>query len=243
MCAGRARICLEKAVSGKKHSLYYTVLENFQEQGCSICYLLVESLERYLRGLLCDSVNDPGMRAVLIKAKGFCNSHAWRLKDIGDGLGTAIIYKDILTHLLAQVETVSVKELSQSIERTAKGGMLRSAKKTTGSCPACFFLQGNEERSLDVLTENIDDEQFSSAYESSDGLCLPHFLKAVKTVKDKEQRDFLIRVQTDKMEILSGELSEFIEKHDYRFSGEGYGKEADSWVRAIEMVVGKKGIS
>lgn len=231
------------AMPRERHTPYYTLLESFEEKGCPICHLLVKSLERYLRGLLYDNVNDPKTREVLRKSKGFCNTHAWRLKSIGDGLGTAIIYKDILNNLHAQMRAVPAKELSQSIERTAKGRILSSLKRTTSSCPACLALKGSEKRYLEALTENIDDGQLSSAYKSSDGFCLPHFLRVVKMVKSKEHRAFLIQVQAKKIEILSGELSEFIRKHDYRFSREGYGKEADSWVRAIEMVVGRRGIS
>ena len=44
------------------------------------------------------------------------------------------------------------------------------------------------------------------------------------------------------MQSLLAELSEFIRKHDYRFTGEGMGEEGTSWIRAIEMVAGKWGI-
>ncbi len=225
----------------EKHTPYYTVLESFEEKGCPICHLLEKSLERYLEGLLYDSVNDPKTREVVRKSKGFCNLHAWRLKKIGDGLGTAIIYKDILDKLFSQMKTVLPEELSHSLERAARGGILGSLKKTTDSCPACLAFRRNEKMYLEVLSENIDDEQFSLAYKSSDGLCLSHSLGAVKMIKSKEQKAFLIQVQSEKIETLLGELNEFIRKHDYR-SREGYGAEADSWVRAIEMMVGKKGM-
>ena len=224
----------------ERHTSYYTLIESFEEKGCPICHLLVKSLERYLDGLLYDSVNDPKTRETLRKSKGFCNTHAWRLKGLSDGLGTAIIYKDILDSLCSQMGVFSAKEFNQFMEGVARGRVLGSSKRAAGNCPACIALEGNEKMYLDVLRENINDEQFSLVYKSSDGLCLPHFLRAVKMAKSKEHRDFLVRVQAEKIEILCGELSEFIRKHDYRFSGEGYGKEADSWVRAIEMVVGKK---
>jgi len=227
----------------EKHTPYYTLLESFEEKGCPICHLLVKSLERYLDGLLYDSVNDPKTRAVLRKSNGFCNNHAWRLKSLGDGLGTAIIYKDILSHLHGQMKAVSAEKLSQHMERTVRRRFFRSSKGTADICPACLALRGNEKRYLDVFTENIDEGQFRSAYKTSEGFCLSHFLKALKMVKNKEHRDFLIQVQAEKVERLSGELRKFINKHDYRFLGEGYGKEGDSWVRAIEMVVGKRGIS
>jgi hypothetical protein len=35
---------------------------------------------------------------------------------------------------------------------------------------------------------------------------------------------------------------EFHRKHDYRFSKEKFGKEGDSWIRAIEKMIGKEGV-
>jgi hypothetical protein len=45
------------------------------------------------------------------------------------------------------------------------------------------------------------------------------------------------------MQSLLEELSEFIRKHGYRFTGESMGEEGTSWIRAIEMVAGRQGIS
>ena len=52
----------------------------------------------------------------------------------------------------------------------------------------------------------------------------------------------LREVQRACLESLLAELSEFIRKHDYRFTGEGMGAEGTSWIRAVEMVAGKQGI-
>ena len=40
-----------------------------------------------------------------------------------------------------------------------------------------------------------------------------------------------------------GELEEIQRKHDYRFSNEDFGKEGDAWIRSIEKMVGKEGVS
>jgi len=37
---------------------------------------------------------------------------------------------------------------------------------------------------------------------------------------------------------LHAELAELIRKNDYRFMKEGLGKEGDSWLRALAMVIG-----
>jgi hypothetical protein len=52
----------------------------------------------------------------------------------------------------------------------------------------------------------------------------------------------LLALQRECLQRLHDELTEFIRKNDYRFSGEGMGPGRDSWVRAVEIVAGKPGI-
>ena len=61
----------------EKHLLYFTVLEAFQKaKGCALCELEAEATRRYLDSLLYESVNDPGVRENLVRAKGYCRRHA-----------------------------------------------------------------------------------------------------------------------------------------------------------------------
>jgi hypothetical protein len=50
----------------------------------------------------------------------------------------------------------------------------------------------------------------------------------------------LLSLTRQKLTDLTGELAEFIRKNDYRFSPEGYGREGDSWKRAVAKAVGNK---
>jgi hypothetical protein len=60
-------------------------------------------------------------------------------------------------------------------------------------------------------------------------------------VRDPSDVERLRAIHYDKLESLKAELDEFIRKNDYQFAGEGFGKEGDAWLRAIGMVVGKRG--
>ena len=44
----------------------------------------------------------------------------------------------------------------------------------------------------------------------------------------------------DLRDAFNAELAEFIRKNDYQFSAEGFGKEGDSWLRAIGMIAGSR---
>jgi len=52
----------------------------------------------------------------------------------------------------------------------------------------------------------------------------------------------MLKIESQKIGNLRKELDEFERKHDYRFTKEGFGKEGDSWIRAIEKMIGKEGM-
>jgi hypothetical protein len=95
---------------------------------------------------------------------------------------------------------------------------------------------------LGVLLDHLGEEEFRRALQSAGGLCLVHLDRASTATRDAHALERLWEVQSASMQALLEELNEFIRKHDYRFTGEGMGMEGNSWIRAIEMVVGKRGI-
>lgn len=82
----------------------------------------------------------------------------------------------------------------------------------------------------------------ASCFESSAGLCFPHFAFALEHASDLEVRDQLLVLQRKKLESLVSELKVFITKYDYRRTAEGFAEEKDSWLRAVEMVSGAKNV-
>jgi len=81
---------------------------------------------------------------------------------------------------------------------------------------------------------------FRALYKASAGLCLPHFKAALRVAQREDVVRFLIEVQLETLTRLGAELGEYLRKHDYQFSHEPYGSEADAFVRATEVLVGKK---
>ena len=56
---------------------FYDLRDALVEPGCPICRLKARVAERYLDGLLWESVNDPGMRDQVRRSLGFCHEHGW----------------------------------------------------------------------------------------------------------------------------------------------------------------------
>jgi len=221
----------------EKHEPYFNLLDAFKETGCPVCFLVKKSTHKSMDDFLYERVNDSGVRQRIRASQGFCNRHAWQLQKFGDGFGQSIVYNDLMNIVSKQLkevdESFSVKELLKKIS---------PGTTTKQICMFCRQEKDTEERYISVFWESFDDAKFIFQYKNSFGLCLPHLVLALRKCTSKKFSKELIEVETSKFSDLIGELKEFMRKHDYRFSKEKFGKEGDSWIRAIEKFIGKEGI-
>lgn len=132
---------------------YYALRDALSEPGCAVCRLKATTIERYLDGLLWESINDPGTRHKIRQAQGFCHVHAWALARTGASLGTALLMRDVLHNALktlteAHRETLSTKSLRQFArvlfcrQRPSLSDELVAQLTPRARCPAC--VQGEE---------------------------------------------------------------------------------------------------
>jgi hypothetical protein len=187
---------------------------------------------------LYESVNDSGVRDKIRISSGFCNRHSWQLQKLGDGFGQAIIYNDLMGTVLKQFQennaTPSIKGLTKKLNASQQSRVL------------CMFCKQEKEvtgRYISMLWESFDETEFILEYKKSFGLCLAHVSSALNESKNIKLSQELIDIETVKLTNLAKELKEFMRKHDYRFSKEGFNEEKDSWIRAIEKLIGEEGVS
>jgi len=219
-----------------KHTTYFNLLEALKE-GCPICLLVKKTTHKFMDDFLYEGVNDPGIRQEIKASQGFCNRHAWQLQKFGDGFSQAIVYSDLMNILLKQLE-----ETDESISAKEMLKRINPGTDTKQICMFCKQEKESEERYVSVFWDNFDDPEFSFHYKNYFGLCLPHLAVALKKCKSKKFGTELIEIEAVKISGLIAELKEFMKKHDYRFSQEKFGKEGDSWIRAIEKFIGKEGV-
>jgi len=221
----------------EKHEPYFNLLDALKETGCPVCFLIKKSTNKSMDDFLYESVNDAGLRQEIKASQGFCNRHAWQLHKFGDGFGQAIVYSDLINIILRKLEDIdkamSLKELIKRISPRISSRHI---------CMFCRQEKDVEERYVSVFLENFDDPEFSIAYKNSFGLCLPHIVFTLKKYRNKQPGKEFLEVESPKLASLLSELKEFLRKHDYRFSNEKFGKEGDSWIRAIEKLIGKEGV-
>ncbi len=220
----------------EKHLPYFRVLEAFQRSsGCPLCSLEDAAVARYFEGILYEKINDPRIREELRRAAGFCPRHAHQLREFGDGLGTVILYQDQVRLIIHAVgKAISVPEKRRKSARPAP-------RERQAPCPACRFAEQVRSRSTQTLLESLDDREMLEAVRGSTGLCYPHLAFALDLANEQQRRQ-LVEIHRPKLSALLHLLEEYQRKQDYRFASESDAEERDSWLRAIETAVGRKGV-
>ena len=211
-----------KAERPSRHMTYHDLREAFAEPGCVVCRLVAHAVDRYLRALLHESVNDPGVRERLRASFGFCTEHSWQLQRRGDPLGISILWRDLLTQ--------GVQPQKQRRGRTDK--------RRNQVCPACEIALEAQRRYLGTLLAHLGAGALRDEYAASEGLCMPHLRAALRHTPAGAQ-DFLLASEAEKLRRLTDELSEIIRKNDYRFREEPWGPERDAWIRATRKLAGE----
>jgi hypothetical protein len=236
--------------SVEKSSVYFTLLEALGKSGCAVCQIMQEASAGYLNVLFYEQVADVGLRRRLRQARGLCNWHSWEARKITTAaLGVAIIAQDLLEEECARLAGLQRQPLWRSIGPYAAGMISRQALLAylrgwlrRGMCPACRVVVEHERHALETLLNFLHEQAFAQGFEGSSGLCLPHLVKAVEFHPSHPELSILIGMQRSKYAHLVAELEEFCRKHDYRFSHEAWGAEADAWLRALEMMSGKAAV-
>ena len=223
--------------------IYHSLVESLQKPGCAICRVTKYKVHGYLDALLYENVNDSGTRVMLRGAHGFCHRHAWEAATLRDALGLAILYRDVitavgkdLTHARDRVPNAARSLLRQEPAPPGQATVRRLTARRP--CPACTVEADVADTSLTMLVQRLNDIEMGQAFAASQGLCLPHLRRALALAQDSKVVEELLGKQAQVLEGLAGELSEFIRKHDYRFTKEGFGAERDAYMRAIAILVG-----
>ena len=209
-------------------------------EGCPICHVSQKGIARFFDSLLYENANDPGIRQHMTASLGLCNRHAWQMRAAhGSSLGTALLYHDALQQWQKQLDTASEPNARASVGQMRQ--QIAQANAPQAKCLACERQADIERRYIAVLIESLADHAFADALRASAGLCRPHFAQACDATKETKMLNALAEIQSEINQRLLGELDEFIRKNDYRFMGEGFGAEGDSWIRALERLSGAEG--
>jgi hypothetical protein len=218
------------------------LLEAMGRHACPLC-VLVERIERKAVDMfLYDQVNDISRRDALRASRGLCLYHTGLLAEGRSALGIAILSRDILRAMTAELEAAApgdISPLGKLRDRLGNGAGAQLATKIgpQAGCPMCDELPRIEAPLIAGLLRNFGDEAFAAAFDACGGLCRAHLAATLRAADATTARELAAR-QAAAWRRLEAELDEFIRKHDYRFQGEILDAERDVWRRALRLSSG-----
>jgi hypothetical protein len=222
---------------------YHDLMADLKKPGCPICHGAQRAAWKYLDGLLWEFVNDPGVRAGLRAARGFCRDHSRMALMVASEQaaagGIAILYEDLLG---------TAKDAAAQAARTGWRGGPRSRRRSApdalapmAACPACQSADRVADNYLRILGRHGPESPPAVAlHHPGRGLCFPHLAMGLARARSEQEAERLLEIFAQGTDELRRELREFIRKKDYRFQHEGLTTgEASAWKRAVYRMVGE----
>jgi hypothetical protein len=163
--------------------------------------------------------------------------------------GAAIVCEDLVTLSLGRAQRLrrgsrlgTVRGwLAALVGRRRRPALVERWERRT-PCPACADAATAETRYLDTMLTFVDDDALRTAYARSDGLCVPHLVRAVEQGRDERRVDTLVARTRETWARLGRDLAGFVSKHDYRSREPYTPDEAAACARAFEMLAGAPGV-
>jgi hypothetical protein len=152
-----------------------------------------------------------------------------------DGAKTNFIKKGFCNYHFWKIASLTTPEAVASM-----GAMLiENDKYPSNSCLICEYLNGKEAEFIDEFVKNITGADPENSNQSRKRLCQPHFRLTLKHL-DGEIAEYFSSIQKIYNEQLLMELKSFVEKRNGRHERDK--NEKTSWWRAVEKLVGRKGM-
>jgi hypothetical protein len=194
---------------------------------CPLCRVAHKADREYIWHFYDERSNDMAAVEEVRRAFGFCPEHIEMLRridveDMKTTLSISVLFADTFAGIVEQLRALSPDSAFEP-----------------EICPACAsrddYLHRNAEYLLDMVATT---RGYRNTFESSPGLCFPHFALTWRMARTRDDRELLLSVQQDAADALLAELREHVRKHDDRYRHEPKGPERDSWRRAIFLTAG-----
>jgi hypothetical protein len=244
-----------------KHILFHELRDALRHDTCPICSIVENRIKKAINIFLHEGIGDAETRNAYIKAKGYCNYHAWKLREAGDPLAHAILYKELLEHhkrdiesYLEQKRNASSRNPSRSLSSLGmfrkkgrfldgKEYLIKESNTAPKQCLLCVTVKDVEKRYLQSLPVFFEqDEQFKNDYVNRGVLCNPHLRKLVDWNEPSEALAGILEIQLGRLDINIDHLEEIQRKANYQHSYKEPGAERGGWIRAVNLYVGSPGI-
>ena len=207
------------------------------ETGCPLCALYRKLQEDELDIILGASMMEPDIR-IMTNELGFCGTHYGMMLKRKRMLGMGLMLESHLAEVEAKLDAKWPPVVG------AVGGNIEPLVKLGESCYVCSRIKKN----LDAMTATTvylfeTDRAFREKFAAQSFFCLPHYSAmlsyASKKMNKKNYRELLEvahGIEKKYIQSLSGDVSWFCKKFDYRYDAEPWYNSKDSIPRAIKFL-------
>ncbi len=231
----------------------HDLLDALHQPDCPVCRLVERDVRQYIDGFFYESLTVVERRAEIRRARGFCPTHGSILAGHSRTLGTAIVHHDVLNDVLrgfpdaAEATPTRLAGGPAQILRRALTPLRKAvaaALHPQHECVLCAHERHQERIVLETLLNGLSDQKLGdqnipTAFEASDGICLPHLEAALALPSTAAAQRRLINLQGALMRRLHAELALFIHKNNGSYEFVTMGDEAGAPARAARMVSGR----
>jgi hypothetical protein len=206
----------------EKHLPYFKFVKSLSEPGCPVCNQTRAALDDWFENLLYESANDRPLRHRFDAEKGLCSRHAHRLCASNDGLGAAVIYRNILELAVASL------------------GRRAPPPVNAGKCVACDQETDAEARYVGLVADFLDEAEMRTGLEASSGLCMPHVAAVLRLCPSPPEWFFeLHRARCDELlEILVRYIDSFKLSTEERKAALTFDEEM-AWKKLAPLLAGE----
>ncbi len=212
--------------------------------GCPMCALYNKLEENELELILGASMMEPDVRQKTNEL-GFCHRHYGMMFTRKNRLGLGLILE---SHLDVVKKDLSSEGLA-ALFAGAGADAIKKLGKLEESCYVCGRIEMHFTRMFDtVMLLYKTDSAFRRKFAAQPYFCLPHYRRLLELGKQsmnkKEFAEFYaVASELEKRyaEELSGDVSWFCKKFDYRYQDEPWNNAKDAVERAIRFLSGAEG--
>jgi len=251
-----------------KYILYHDLRDALSHDHCPVCALMQQRMERTIKVILREGAGDGALIGSYVKAKGYCNAHAWQVKEAGDPASQAVFYRALLeghrhslelylTHRRGEPKPANqsgLRGLRKWLPATVVRGAGRGAPRASETeryldsfaseerCPLCAAAESCERRYVEAVAEYFEgDEEFRERYRNRGVLCHPHFRRLVKEHANSPVIEELAEIQLSRLDLHIEHLRAIERRANVRSSEEETSAYKGGWIRAIRLDVGVPG--
>jgi len=135
--------------------------EGLRTGGCPICHVGARNSFDLMAQIVGTIADDPETVALVGRANGLCNMHAWDFADIASATSINELYQALLQQAADRLETEG------------------EASPPPRSCGVCDGIRAREVEAVRLLLARLQRPEGRAKYERTRGMCLPHLAAAL----------------------------------------------------------------